>query len=292
MKNKSNCYEYFKFNRYEAEIDKKNVITIYPVLKSDKDFKYYDSSNGIEDIDVLISLANLHKKSQVNNYKDFPLDFKDWCEENIQPFGIKDLNNLIKLKDYNVNSIVSASTFKADVAEVFATKIGWLFEYWYMISQSIRKNKEKLEFENLKNTERIVEYPYLTEMLIKSKNVNDFCKLAKKQYNLIIKYLLYQLNPFKAGYQFNESTKTIELKCEYNNVFDIARFGFIRLIVENIDSNKDIPVLTCANCGDYVVRHSSRTIYCQKKECQNFRNRIKQDRSKQKSANYLKYGYK
>lgn len=51
-------------------------------------------------------------------------------------------------------------------------------------------------------------------------------------------------------------------------------------------------MLTSANCGDYVVRHSSRTIYCQKKECQNFRNRIKQDRSKQKSANYLKYGYK
>lgn len=79
---------------------------------NDKDFKYYDSSNGIEDIDVLIALANLLKKSQVNNYNDFPLDFQDWCEENMQPFGIKDLNNLIKLKDYNVKSIISASTFK------------------------------------------------------------------------------------------------------------------------------------------------------------------------------------
>ena len=77
-----------------------------------------------------------------------------------------------------------------------------------MISQSIRKNKEKFDYENLKN---------------------------------------------------------IELKCEYNYVFDIARFGFIRLIVENTDLNKDITVLTCANCGDYVVRHSSRTIYCKKK---------------------------
>ena len=104
---------------------------------------------------------------------------------------------------------------------------------------------------------------------------------------MIIKYLLYQLNPFKAVYQYNESTKKIELNCEYNNVFDIARFGFIKLVVKNTDLNKDIPVLTCANCGNYVVRHSSRTIYCQKKECQNFRNR-----SKQKSTNYLKYGYK
>ena len=25
MKNKSNCYEYFKSNRYETEIDKKNA---------------------------------------------------------------------------------------------------------------------------------------------------------------------------------------------------------------------------------------------------------------------------
>ena len=39
-----------------------------------------------------------------------------------------------------------------------------------------------------------------------------------KQYNLIIKYLLYQLNPFKDIYQINESTKIIVLKCEYNDV--------------------------------------------------------------------------
>ena len=78
--------------------------------------------------------------------------------------------------------------------------------------------------------------------------------------------MLHQLNPFKAVYQFNESSKKIELKCEYNNVFDIARFGFVRLIVENTDLNKDIPVLTCANCGDYVVRHSSRTIYSANKK--------------------------
>ena len=77
--------------------------------------------------------------------------------------------------------------------------------------------------------------------------------------------MLYQLNPFKAVYQFNESIKKIELKSEYNNVFDIAIFGFIRLIVENTDLNKDIPILTCANWGEYVVRHSSRTIYWKKR---------------------------
>ena len=41
------------------------VITTYTDICFLKDFKYYDSSNGIKDIDVLISLSNLHKKSQV-----------------------------------------------------------------------------------------------------------------------------------------------------------------------------------------------------------------------------------
>ena len=78
----------------------------------------------------------------------------------------------------------------------------------------------------------------------------------------------------------------------YNNVFDIVRFGFVRLIVENTDLNKDIPILTCDNCGDYVVRHSSRTIYCQKKNARVLEIGLKKIEVNKKSANYLKYGYK
>ena len=46
---------------------KKNVITIYPVLKNEKDFKCYASSNGIEDIlRLFINLTSQLKKLSLN----------------------------------------------------------------------------------------------------------------------------------------------------------------------------------------------------------------------------------
>ena len=237
--------------------------------------------------ELLVSLCNLYKRINSPEYSESITELVwDWCRNNIHPYYIDDLCEVIENADFKDPSFYEQlqrdASFDVDCFVSDLCSLGTTFEY-YDALEKVRYNHDALAGRNLYYEGRVCDsLPFLEKYRLCADD-NEYIKQINGDFEELISGLLEMFPEIQMRLKQNKSTHIIEMGAKVCSVFDIAWYAFARMVSTVAPPpDKDMryilsqgSVLTCMACGDYFVRHSSRQRYCDNPNCQAERNNRK-----------------
>ena len=268
---------------FDHEIKEDVIVPVFSFTKRPTAGTDY-SLTGLE---LLANLCNLYRK--INN-PDSTANITelvwDWCRNNIHPYYIDDLCDIIEDADFkNPNTY---DRLKGDASFLVSrfvhdlSSLGTAFEYYDVLKKVYFEHDasagRKLYYEG-----RVCESIPLLEKYKEYTDDDEYVKQISAKYDVLTEDLIALFPAVKMNLKQNKRTKKIEMGAEVHSVFDIAWYSFARMVATvapPADADPDYvfsqgSVLTCMGCGEYFVRHSSRQRYCDNPNCQAERNNRK-----------------
>ncbi len=268
---------------YDHERKEDTIVPICTYLQRPESGTDY-SITGQE---LLAGLCNLYKKI---NAPDYSVDITDmvwdWCRNNIQPYNIEILCQMMEQENYGdyllSGEITSYGTF--DVCDFVKDlcKLGSAYEYYDVLMQ-VRYNHDVAAGRALYYEGRICDSMPFLEKFRRFDNDEQFLCEFNKEHQDLKSNVLDMFPDIRWRLKINPKTGKIEMGVDVQSVFDIAWYTFARMVADvapPVDEDLDYmysqgSILTCMACGEYFVRHSSRQRYCNNPKCQAERNNRK-----------------
>ncbi|MBQ7444322.1 MAG: CGNR zinc finger domain-containing protein [Clostridia bacterium] len=268
---------------FDHEIKEDVIVPVFSYTKRPTAGTDY-SLTGLE---LLANLCNLYRK--INN-PDSSANITelvwDWCRNNIHPYYIDDLCDIIESADFKNPNIYERlrgdASFLVSKFVHDLSNLGSTFEYYDVLNKVYLEHDasagRKLYYEG-----RIRESIPLLEKYKQYTDDDEYIKQISAKYDSLMKGVITLFPAVKMNLKQNNRTKKIEMGAEVHSVFDIAWYSFVRMVATVApppDTNPDYmfsqsSILTCMACGDFFVRHSSRQRYCNNPDCQAERNNRK-----------------
>ena len=290
-------YHNFRFADYKLKMDKRAGLLACPVCnkKSPPDLTPKDNLSGKE---ILTSLCELARRiDNVSEENDHRALIIGWCKENIHPYAIDYLYNVLvdnnfDIADINAELVAHGGIFST---EDFITDLEHLYNAarFYIALEAICFADNEPVYVMYQTGKHFQGLPYFERYKLNMEMPEgEFYTEPYDEYEKLREQLIDCIPDFKLRLKVNPQNNRLVFSADVNSVFDVAWYVLARMISED-PAPEDIGkeeersegiMICCHHCGRFFIRNVKHQQYCDRQECQKARNAKNQRDYRQRKA--------
>lgn len=276
-------YRAIRFPEYVPEEDDELIKPVFSGINAPTINDEYN--RGLTGQELLISLINLYRKlNRPFNREPIAWLISRWCKDNIHPYEIEGLYELLESEIYahvtydflfTLDGTFVVKDFTDDLY-----KLGRVFDFYFALKR-LKEYGETEHARELYYEGRLCDgFPFF-ERYRSIESDEEYREKVMVDFDHLTNKLLDLFPDFNMRLKLDKKTSKVMFGADIQSVFDIAWYTLSRLVADVAPSLDDDlryfesqgSVLSCLACGEYFVRHSGRQLYCQSENCQAERNR-------------------